>query len=320
MAETRLIRRGFVDSDKVNSLSWFAECVYHRLLLVADDYGLFDARLPFLRSQLFGLKLDAVREADLQRALADVERAGLVRFYSVEGKPFLQLLNYGQRTQSKPRFPLPPDAGFTVGHGGSRCATVKHCLDGDGDGVGVDKIRVDQNIDGELSSNVVSGNRAPSAPPPGVPCSPQPDGLRGEEVAPFGAWLRRLQGVVPLLARLNVDRPLPRAVMEAAVAAWRLVPLPDAELEALRVFYAAESVRGYRPDSLEHFFRDLPDVLQHASRFAAAEARRVRKAQAAERARARAVPVVAPDRAPDEVDEQMRYWRSLDGVSDEQRD
>ena len=185
---------------------------------------------------------------------------------------------------------------------------------------GLDKIREDKNRDGELSATVVSGERAPSAPPPVVPCSPQPDGLRGEEVAPFGAWLRRLQGVVPLLARLNVDRPLPRSVMEAAVAAWRLVPLPDGELEALRLFYAAESVRGYRPDSLEHFFRDLPDVLQHASRFAAAEARRVRKAQAAERARARAVPVVAPDRAPDEVDEQMRYWRSLDGVADEQRD
>lgn len=111
MATSRLIRKGFVDSDRVNRLDWFSECLYHRLLLVADDYGLFDARIPYLKTQLFGMKPNPVRDADLQRALASVESAGLVRTYAVDGKPYVQILDYGQKVRSKPKCPPPPDCG-----------------------------------------------------------------------------------------------------------------------------------------------------------------------------------------------------------------
>ena len=43
MASSRMIRKGFADSDRVSSLdSWFTECFYHRLLLFGDDFGFFD--------------------------------------------------------------------------------------------------------------------------------------------------------------------------------------------------------------------------------------------------------------------------------------
>lgn len=133
MATSRLIRRGFVDSDRVNRLDWFSECLYHRLLLVADDYGLFDARIPYLKTQLFGMKPNPVRDADLQRALASVESAGLVRTYAVDGKPYVQILDYGQRKLSKPKCPLPPDAAdcgglqkTTENHGEPRRVTENH--------------------------------------------------------------------------------------------------------------------------------------------------------------------------------------------------
>lgn len=276
MADCRVIRKGFVDSDRVNSLSWFAECLYHRLLLVADDYGLFDARLPFLRSQLFGLKLDAVREADLQRALADVERAGLVRFYSVEGKPYLQLLNYGQRTQSKPRFPLPPDAGFTVGHGGSRCDTVKHGLDGDGVGV-------DSSNEGGGSSpllqvalqGAVAGRSAAAAPPPT---------LTDEEAAVlaserFVAWLESLRQALPPLGRL---RAIPADARSAAADAFRCVPdAAGIELQPkLARYYAAKKadierrgVKVYRPNGVRAIFSALHDIVEYASEFCEREDR-----------------------------------------------
>lgn len=154
MATSRIIRRGFVDSDRVNRLDWFSECLYHRLLLVADDYGLFDARIPYLKTQLFGMKPNPVRDADLQRALASVESAGLVRTYAVDGKPYVQILDYGQRKLSKPKCPLPPDAAdcgglqqTTENHGEPRRVTENHgeprrttaidvVVDGVGDGVG----------------------------------------------------------------------------------------------------------------------------------------------------------------------------------------
>lgn len=289
MAETRVIRKGFVDSDKVNSLSWFAECLYHRLLLVADDYGLFDARLAYLRSQLFGLKLDAVREADLQRALADVERAGLVRFYHVDGKPFLQLLNYGQRTQSQPRFPLPPDMASAEVRGGSRCVTVNHGLVGGGVGV-------DNRNEGLGSSPLLQGApqgadaaRTAAAPLPRL--SDEDSALLASEE--FAAWHESLKAALPPLARL---RAIPADARAAALDAFRCVP-DAAGLEVqpkLRRYYAAKKadieyrgVKVYRPTGVRSLFAALHDIVEYAMEFcnredvARAALERRRKAEAA---------------------------------------
>ena len=109
MADSRLIRRAILDSEKFNSLSTFAQNFYFRLLLVADDYGLYDARKTLLRCALYPLALEKVSESDVQSGLAACEEAGLVRLYSVEGKEYLQIANYGQRYKAKPKYPLPPD-------------------------------------------------------------------------------------------------------------------------------------------------------------------------------------------------------------------
>ena len=113
MASSRMIRKGFADSDRVSSLdSWFTECFYHRLLLFGDDFGFFDARPAYLRAQLFSTKLDKVREADVSRALLECERAGLIRFYEVDGKRYLEILRYGQRCdKTKPKWPVPNNFG-----------------------------------------------------------------------------------------------------------------------------------------------------------------------------------------------------------------
>lgn len=122
MAASRIIREGFVDSEKVSALSWRAECFYHRLLLVADDYGLFDARPTILRTRLFPMHLDKVSNQDIQGCLREAEDAGLVRIYCVKGKDYVQIINFGQRRQSKPKFPLPQD----VSHGDPRESTVNN--------------------------------------------------------------------------------------------------------------------------------------------------------------------------------------------------
>lgn len=113
-----MIREGFLDSEKVAALSWRTECFFHRLLLVADDYGLFDARPTVLRTRLFPLHLDKVSNQDIQDCLHETEAAGLVRAYCVGGKDYVQIINFGQRRQSKPKFPLPD--------GDSPCNTVNH--------------------------------------------------------------------------------------------------------------------------------------------------------------------------------------------------
>lgn len=125
-----MIREGFLDSEKVAALSWRTECFFHRLLLVADDYGLFDARPTVLRTRLFPLHLDKVSNQDIQDCLHETEEAGLVRAYCVGGKDYVQIINFGQRRQSKPKFPLPLDDGdsqyHTVSHGSSPQSTVNN--------------------------------------------------------------------------------------------------------------------------------------------------------------------------------------------------
>lgn len=116
------------------------------------------------------------------------------------------------------------------------------------------------------------------------PCAAPP--LSYEERGDFGNWLVALGEVVPMLGRLNLDHPLPRKVEEVAQHAYRLVPMSAANLRMLQRYYAAEGVQSYRPESLEHFFEHLPDVLQHASNWCRADDRRQRKLAATERARA----------------------------------
>lgn len=102
----------------------------------------------------------------------------------------------------------------------------------------------------------------------------------------FADWLQTIGSVVPMLGRLNLDKPLPRAVEASARMAYALVPLNAEVLELLGRYYAADSVPSYRPDSLEKFFENLPDVLQHAQNWCLKDDRAKRKAAATARRKA----------------------------------
>lgn len=140
-------------------------------------------------------------------------------------------------------------------------------------------IRIEENNNNkdELSSTVVSRAEV-------EPCAAP--SMRLDERADFGCWLAALGEVIPMLGRLNLDHPLPRKVEEAAQQAFRLVPMSAVNLRVLQRYYAAEAVKSYRPESLEFFFRDLPDVLQHATSWCRYDDSRQRKNAAYKRARA----------------------------------
>lgn len=108
---TRILRDGILTSERVNLLDWEAEVFYRRLLSVGDDFGLFDARPAILRPSLYPLKLEQMRETNIQRCLNDCSAAGLVRLYEVKGKQYGVIVNYEQRIrkESKPRYPVTPE-------------------------------------------------------------------------------------------------------------------------------------------------------------------------------------------------------------------
>jgi hypothetical protein len=105
---SRLLREGIIDSDAVNALSPRAEVFYRRLMSVVDDFGRFDGRPAVLRSRLYPLQLDSVREADIPRWIAECEKAGLVRLYVVNSKQYLLFYNLGAPRAKESKYPAPP--------------------------------------------------------------------------------------------------------------------------------------------------------------------------------------------------------------------
>lgn len=114
----RLIREGILNSDRVEQLDFAAEVFYRRLMSKVDDHGLFDARPSILRTSLYPLRVDRVREADISRWIAMCEKAGVIALYEHGGKPYLQMLDTRWQVRSEAKYPLPP------ANDGSRLRTV----------------------------------------------------------------------------------------------------------------------------------------------------------------------------------------------------
>lgn len=129
---SRLIREGILTSDRIDQLDAAAEVFYRRLMSKVDDHGLYDARPSILRSSLYPLRVDRVREADITRWIAACEKAGVIALYQHDGKPYLQMLDTRWQARSEPKYPIPTDAD---------CLQLKTAvyLDGVGDGVVIDK-------------------------------------------------------------------------------------------------------------------------------------------------------------------------------------
>lgn len=106
---TRLLREGILTSDRVDTLDPPAEVFYRRLMSKVDDHGLYDARPSILRSMLYPLRVDRVREADISRWMAACQKAGLIALYQHDGKPYLQMLRTGWQARSEAKFPLPAE-------------------------------------------------------------------------------------------------------------------------------------------------------------------------------------------------------------------
>lgn len=105
----RILREGILDSGAVNSLTWPSELFYRKLMSVVDDFGLFDGRLEVLRSRLYALQLDRVRVADVASWIAECEKAGLIRTYTVDSKPYILFHKLGPQRAKRSKYPRPPD-------------------------------------------------------------------------------------------------------------------------------------------------------------------------------------------------------------------
>ena len=105
----RILRDGIIESERVNKLSVGAEIFYRRLMSRADDHGRYHANLNLLRAACYPLQLDRVSLSNVRDWLTECgESPSLVREYSVDGKNYLEIINFGQRVRSSvSKFPDP---------------------------------------------------------------------------------------------------------------------------------------------------------------------------------------------------------------------
>lgn len=103
------ILRDWTDSEIIDKLKFEEEVLFTRLIMKADDFGNYHAKPQLIKSLLFPLK-DGIRVSDIDRWLKNIEAAGLIRSYTHNGSPFLNIVKFGQRLrQTKRIFPEPSE-------------------------------------------------------------------------------------------------------------------------------------------------------------------------------------------------------------------
>ena len=97
---TRYLKSGIRDSEAIEKLSPLAENLYYRLLVTVDDFGRYDARPPMIKAACFPVKdsINAVKTEVLMKELAE---NNLIRIYTVEGKPYLQMTKWDNIPRAK---------------------------------------------------------------------------------------------------------------------------------------------------------------------------------------------------------------------------
>lgn len=88
----RILKESICRSVEINSLSWFEEILFYRLIVCCDDYGRFDGRTAIIKGLCFPLK--DITKKDIEKALNKLSAVGLVKIYNTNGQPYLQLVTW----------------------------------------------------------------------------------------------------------------------------------------------------------------------------------------------------------------------------------
>lgn len=76
----RILKESICVSESIDSLSWFEEVLFYRLIVNCDDFGRFDGRTAVIKNRLFPLK-DDLTLGTVKAAIQKLVSAGLVITY-----------------------------------------------------------------------------------------------------------------------------------------------------------------------------------------------------------------------------------------------
>ena len=99
--------RDWCQEVEMDELSSTGERVYVRLRMAADSAGRFYGDAEWVLSKCFSCRVQLSVE-EVEKALCELEAAGMVVRYDAEGGRYLAITEWGVRQRSEPRFPAPP--------------------------------------------------------------------------------------------------------------------------------------------------------------------------------------------------------------------
>ena len=106
----RILKESLTRSESINELSWFAEVLFYRLIVVADDFGRFDGRAAVIKGTCFPLR--NIRTSQIEKGLNELASVSMIFTYTVEARSFLQIANWSkfQTTRAmKSKWPSPEE-------------------------------------------------------------------------------------------------------------------------------------------------------------------------------------------------------------------
>jgi len=100
----RIIKESITTSCEIDQLSAEEERLFYRLIVVCDDYGRLDGRPQIIRAKCFPLKLDNIKDKQIQQWIDSLISAGLLIRYEVDNKPFLQMATWEKHQQKRAKY------------------------------------------------------------------------------------------------------------------------------------------------------------------------------------------------------------------------
>ena len=98
--------RDWCQEVEMDELSSTGERVYVRLRMAADSAGRFYGDAEWVLSKCFSCRVNLVVE-EVEKALCELEAAGMIVRYDAEGGRYLAITEWGVRQRSEPKFPAP---------------------------------------------------------------------------------------------------------------------------------------------------------------------------------------------------------------------